>query len=148
MRVMSGIPILLSAAVLAFAADDPWAKVRELKSGTEVRVYKKGSAQPVNARMDELTDENLIVVLKTEQVAIAKDQIDRIDYRPAASRVMVDSKSTTTDPDTRPGPPGHGAATPGTSTSSGLSVGSKPDFETIYKRAAPAPKNAASPPKN
>jgi len=131
---------MLLAAVAVFAADDPWAKVKELKGGAELRVYKKGAAQPLLAKMDELTDDNLMVVVKSGQVAIARDQIERIDYRPAAGRVTKETKSKTTDPDTRPGPPGSGSPTPGTSVSSGIHVGSKPDFETIYKRPAPPPK--------
>jgi hypothetical protein len=78
---------------------------------------------------------------ESEQVAIPRQQIDRIDYRPSGGRrVTAESKSKTTDPDTRPAPPGYNSQTPGTSTSSGLSIGSKPDFETIYKRPVVAPK--------
>jgi len=55
---------MLLAAVAVFAADDPWAKVKELKGGAELRVYKKGAAQPLLAKMDELTDDNLMVVVK------------------------------------------------------------------------------------
>ena len=90
---MFRILLLLLAAASAMAADDPWVKVRDLKSGAELRVYKKGSPQPVLAKMDQLTDENLIVVVKTEQVAIAREQIDRIDYRPAKSRITCRTMS-------------------------------------------------------
>src|SRR5439155_23182426 len=133
------------AAVALVAADDPWAKVKDLKSGTELRVFKKGSAQPVLAKMDELTDDNLVIVVKNEQVAIPREQVDRVDYRPpqTKSRLTADTKSKVSDPDTTPGPPGHGSRTPTTSSSTGLNVGSKPDFETIYRRpasAAPAKK--------
>ncbi len=138
---MSRTLFFFLAAAVIFAADDPWKKVSELKGGTELRVFKKGSAQPVLARMDELTADNLVVVVKNEQVAIARDQIDRIDYRPAqkAGRVTAKSETKATEPDLTPGPPGHGSRVPGTSTSSGLSIGSKPDFETIYRRPAPPP---------
>lgn len=129
------------AAVGAFAADDPWKKVRDLKGGTEVRIYKKGSTQPVLARMDQLTDENLVVVVKNEQVAIHRDQIDRIDYRPAGkSRVTSETKSKVTDPDTRPGPMGSGSPAPGTTTSTSVGIGSKADFEEIYRRPTSPPK--------
>lgn len=138
---MSRTLLIFVTALAAFAADDPWAKVKDLKGGTELRVWKKGSAQPISAKMDELTDENLVVVVKSEQVAIKKDLIDRVDYRPAGgSRMTVDSKTKTTDPDTRPAPPGYGSRTPGTTSSSGISFGSKPDFETAYKRPLTAPK--------
>ncbi|MGI8991212.1 MAG: hypothetical protein ACR2I2_16735 [Bryobacteraceae bacterium] len=132
---------LFLAATLAFSADDAWSKVRELKTGTELRVLKKGAKQPVAAKMDEATDENLIVILKNEQVAIAKSDIERIDYRPAKSgRVTKETKTTTEVPGEK-GPvlgraPGKNGPT--TSTSSGISIGSKPDFETIYRRTGAA----------
>lgn len=132
--------LLFLAAVIALAADDPWTKVREIKSGTDPRIYKKASTQPILAKMDEATDENLLVVIKNRQTAIPRDQIDRLDYRPKASRVTKETKTTTTAPDPAPGPPGSVSATPGTSTTSSLSVGSLPDFETIYRRPSPAPK--------
>ena len=133
---MRGVLFFLLAAITAFAADDPWAKVRELKSGTELRIYKKGVTQPVLAKSDELTDDNLVVVVKNEQVAIARDQIDRIDYRPIkpGGRLTTETKTKTTEPDTSPRPPGFGSTVPGTSTSTSVGIGSKPDFELIYKR--------------
>jgi hypothetical protein len=138
---MPRLLLLFLAAVTALAADDPWAKVREIKSGTDLRVYKKASTQPILAKMDEATDENLLVVIKNRQTAIPREQIDRIDYRPTkGSRVKTETKTATTEPDTTPGPPGHGSTTPGSSTSSTVSVGSLPDFETIYRRPSPPPK--------
>jgi hypothetical protein len=137
------LPLCLALAL--FGAEDPWAKVKELKTGTELRVYKKGSAQPLLVKMDELTDENLVVINKNEQTAIARDLIDRIDYRPTGkSRVTRESKTTTTDAtgDPKaviPGPNPRGGGGPTTSSSSGLSIGSKPDFETAYRRPTGAP---------
>ena len=135
----------LCIASALFAADDPWAKVKELKSGTELRVFKKGSAQPLTVKMGDLTDENLIVINKNEQSAIARDLIDRIDYRPSGkSRLTTETKmatkDTTGDPKAViPAPNSRGAGSgPTTSTSTGLSVGSKPDFETVYRRPAAA----------
>lgn len=125
----------------AMGADNPWAKVRELKSGTELRIYKSGAKQPMLVKMDEATDENIIVVAKNEQVSIAKDQIDRIDYRPArtGSKVVKETTVTTTDPDlskvSAAGRPGetHGSSS---SSSTSFSTAPKPDFETIYRRSA------------
>src|ERR1019366_2921783 len=91
---MRKLVLLFCTALVAFAADDPWAKVKELKTGTELRVYKKGAAQPLLVKMDELTDDNLVVINKNEQTAITRDQIDRVDYRPSGkSRI---TKETTT----------------------------------------------------
>jgi hypothetical protein len=142
---MRKLVLLFCAALVAFAADDPWAKVKELKTGTELRVYKKGAAQPLLVQMDELTDDNLVVVDKKRQTAIARDQIDRVDYRPSGkSRLTRETTTKVTDsvgdpkaviPSPNPGVPGSS-----TSTSSNLSIGSKPDFETIYKRPPSPPK--------
>ncbi len=130
---------LLLAATAAFAADDAWSKVKELKSGTELRVFKKGSIQPILAKSDDVTEENLLIIVKNEETAIPKDQVDRVDYRPSKARVTTETKTKTTDPDTTPGPPGHGSLTPGSSTSTSVGIGSKPDFETIYRRPSPPP---------
>jgi hypothetical protein len=142
---MRKLALLFCAALMAFGADDPWAKLKELKTGTELRVYKKGAPQPLLVQMDELTDDNLVVIDKKKQTAIARDDIDRVDYRPPGkSRV---TKETTTkvsdsvgDPKAVIPSPNPGAPSSTTSTSSSLSIGSKPDFETIYKRPPSPPK--------
>src|SRR5450631_4636065 len=113
---MRKLALLFCAALVAFGADDPWAKLKELKTGTELRVYKKGAAQPLLVKMDELTDDNLVVINKHEQTAIPRDQIDRVDYRPAVkSRVTKETSTKVTDSATDPkaaipsphqGPPG------------------------------------------
>jgi hypothetical protein len=134
---------VVSTATLAFGADDPWAKVKDLKSGTELRVYKKGTSQPLLVKMDELTDENLMVVNKNAQVAVPKDQIDRVDFRPVKARMTKETRTTVSNGN-EAGPPAPGpyqsAGGPTTSTSTGVSFGSKPDFETIYRRPAGAAK--------
>ena len=145
---MSRLAILLLTAAVALAADDPWAKVKQLKSGSDIRVLKKGSMQPVLGKIDEANDENLILVVKNEQIAIPKDQIDRLDARPAqpGSRAV---KETTTS--TNQGNPAHepkagmnGMDKPeggsGYSSNTSVSFQGKPDFETIYRRPSPPPK--------
>jgi hypothetical protein len=129
---MRGLLLLLLAGLAAFGAGDDWAKVKALKTGAELRVYKKGSTQPIAAQMDELTDDSLIVIVKKTQTAIPKDQIDRIDARPSnGSKVK---KETTTKDTVEP----DGSAT--SSVSTGYSFDGKPGFETVYRRPAPAPK--------
>jgi hypothetical protein len=138
--------LILCAAAVAFGADDPWAKVKELKTGAELRVYKKGVLQPLNVKMDELTDESLVVLNKNTQIAIPRDQIERIDARPSGrTRTMTNTQTAeqnaATDPrSTIPGPnqpPGaiHAAST---TTSSGVTW-TKQDFETIYRKTAGSP---------
>jgi hypothetical protein len=130
------------AAATLFAADqNTWTKVKELKSGTEIRIVRKGVAQPIEAKLDEATDDNVIVVLKNEQKAIPKDEIERLDYRPKpGSRITRETKVTSDKPDTTP-PVGmdHGPNVPGQSSSSSVSIGSKPGYETIYRRQSGAP---------
>ena len=133
---MSRLLLFLFPALLVFAAADPWAKVKDLTTGTELRIYKVGGKQPIMAKMDQLTDESLVVIVKNEETAIPKEQIDRIDYRPEKGRRMTsETKATQDDPNartispTRPQP----ANVPGQSTSSSVNFG-KPDFETIYRK--------------
>jgi hypothetical protein len=128
---MRGLLLLILAGLAAFGADDEWTKVRALKTGAELRVYKKGSTQPVSAQMDELTDENLVVIVKKTQTAIPKEQIDRIDARPpGAGATKETTTKQTVDADGKEN----------TSTSSGYSFGGKPNFETVYRRPPSAPK--------
>jgi len=121
--------LIAFSALLAFAADDPWVKLKEIKSGTELRVFKRGSAQPLLVKMDEATDERLVIVNKTEQTSIAREEIDRVDARPSNKRpVTRETKAS-------------GGETAGSSgLSSSLSIGGKPDFETVYRRPTPPPK--------
>jgi hypothetical protein len=137
---MARFILLALAALTAFAADNPWDKVRELRTGTELRILKKGSRQPILATMDEANDERLIVVVKNEQKAIQKDDIDRIDFRPATkSKIAKETRTTQADTSqtSSVGPQPRGSE-PGPSTSTTTSFGgaSKPDFETIYRRTA------------
>ena len=126
-------------------SEDAWAKVRELKTGVELRIYKKGSMQPVLAKMDEADDERLVIIQKDEQVAIPKDQIDRIDYRPvkSAGKMTKETKTETKDNSAemaKPGPPTRSAG-PTFSSSTSYSSQGKPEFETIYRRTPAPPKN-------
>jgi len=134
---MRRILLLLFSALVAFGADDAWTKVKDIKSGTELRVFKRGVKQPILAKFDDLNDDNLIVATKNEQVAIAKDHIERIDYRPpkTGGRVTRETK-TTSEVDTKASSSTvpHNAPGLATSSSSSLSLGGKPDFETIYRR--------------
>ena len=139
---MRRLAIVLLSVAAAFAANDAWTKVKELKSGTEIRIYKHGTLKPIEGKLDEARDLDLVVVLKNEEVAVPKEAIDRLDYRPSkpGGRITSESKTKTDNPGAKP-PAGmaHGAAVPDTSYSSGLTIGSKPDFETIYRRAPTAP---------
>src|SRR5690606_24955919 len=80
---MRRLHLLLLAFTLAFGADDPWSRVQELERGVELRIFKKGSRQPVLAVLDRATERSVIIATKNRQLAISKDAIERIDQRPA-----------------------------------------------------------------
>jgi hypothetical protein len=132
--------LVLLISVACAAADDTWTKVRDLKTGTELRIFKKGAKQPVLAEMDEANQERIVVIVKNEQVAIPKDDIDRIDQRPKGGSRVTTQKTVKNSPPGNPSPSDQriGGRPPGPSSSSsgGLSIGPKPDFETVYRRTA------------
>jgi hypothetical protein len=138
---MPRILLLALASLTALAAaDSSWDKVRELKTGTELRIFKKGARQPVLGKMDEANEERVIVVVKNEEIAVQKDDIDRIDYRPAGKKGLTKETHTTQSDSTQttpagPQPPGTGSPLT-TSTTTSFGSGSKPDFETIYRRTS------------
>jgi len=140
---MRGLALVLLAAVTAFAADDPWTKVRDLKSGTELRIFKKGGLHPILAKMDEANPDSLIIVVKNEELAIPKDQIDRIDYRPlkTGGRVTKETRETVEGPDAKTAAESPNNI-PGETTSASTSyvINSQPDFQTIYRRPPPEAK--------
>ena len=127
-------------------ADDPWAKVKELKSGSELKLWKKGASQPIDAVYDDLGEEKLLVVLKNEQMAIPKDGIDRIDARPSTKKDKPKVESTVqkdiNNPSAIAAPPRDqkSRSIPGESTSASTNVSwGKPGFETVYRRMPVAP---------
>lgn len=135
--------ILLMAVAAAWAAEDAWSKVKALKTGTELRVYHMGSAKPVSAEMVELTDDNLVVIVKKTETAIKRVDIDRVEARPQGGRATMETVTKETSPDARSASEqqaGRGVDAPATTTSTSVSVGSKPDFEVVYRRASGAPR--------
>ena len=128
---MLKIFLLMLAATAAFAANDPWQKVKDLKSGSDLRVFRRGTTQPLLVQMGELTDDHLVVIDKKAEKAIPRDEIDRIDSRPPkATWVKEEKTGNTVSPD----------GSNSSSYSSGYSKGSRGDYETIYRRPAPPPK--------
>ena len=133
--------ILIAVASLsaAFAADDTWSKVKALESGAELRITKTGSRTPILAKFDVATEESIVIATKSEQVSIPKEQIEKIEARPkqTGSRVVRESTVHNNPVDKDTARPTAGATrTPGPtgSASSGLTIGGKPDFETVYRR--------------
>jgi hypothetical protein len=132
---MSRLALILIAAATLLAADNPWVKVKELPNRSELRIYRKSARQPLTATLADTTDEQIVVVVKNQQLTIAKDDIDRIDARPleGSKKPVVTTTEKTTDPDYTP-KPNASPAVPGTSSSSSVSFGGKPDFKTVYTR--------------
>ncbi|MFN7995053.1 MAG: hypothetical protein U0Q18_15705 [Bryobacteraceae bacterium] len=123
--------VLMLAGAAAFAADDAWQKVKDVKSGTELRVFRKGSSQPLQAQMGELTEGALVVIEKNAERAIPREEIDRIEARPPKSAWVKEEKTKdAVSPD----------GSNSSSYSSGYSKGPRGDFETIYRRHSPPPK--------
>lgn len=129
--------LLLLTAAAAFGAEDPWMKVRELKSGVELRIYKLNEQAPILAQLDQAGEESLIVITKNAQLSIPKQDIERIDYREARSQrrgkgVRVErkvaAKNAEVTNNTIPG------AT--TSVATGIRLPFRAHFETIYRRTA------------
>jgi hypothetical protein len=130
MRLLSTLLITLAA----LAADDPWTKVQDLQSGTEVRVTKTGAKQPLTGKFDQATEDKLLLVLKNEQVAIDKAEIERVEARPHKGGGVRRENRTTNDTRTaRPINPGQNPA-PQQSTSSNVTFEGKGDFEIVYRK--------------
>jgi hypothetical protein len=144
--------VILMAAVTAFAAENAWVKVERLKSGSELRIFKTKSSKPVLATMEKLTGDSLLVATKTEELAIPRDEILRIDARPAASGHHV---TTETKGSVGGAPAGSiqdreqsalpsGRMEGGGYSSSATFGGGKPDFVTVYRRTAASNKPVRS----
>ena len=126
----------LLLCLLAFFADDPWARVRDLKSGTELRIHPHNMAAPIKAQFGDTTDSSLIILIKNKQSATPKDEIDKIDYRPP--QILNITKTKNVDSAVIPRTP-YESRVPKTESSGGISFG-KPDFKTLYERAPSAKK--------
>jgi hypothetical protein len=115
-------PILFACAI-AWGVEDSWQKVKDLAAGSDIRVFKKGSTRAVSAKMASLVNGKLMVVVKKEQVAIDRADVERIDYHPPRGKgVKTESSATTVD--------GYGT---NTTWSSGTSW-TRDGWQTVYRR--------------
>lgn len=141
------VPFLL--ALPALAGDD-WEKVKDLASGSDLKIYERGSAQPKLAKFADATDSSLIIIVKNEQVAIPKAGIDRIEARPPAKKggkkvVQETHVDDPAKPSTDAGPHGPTAGpqsapgTPGYSSTTSIAFADNGEFSTVYRRASGAP---------
>lgn len=134
---MKWLATILVSAMLSTAADDPWAKVKDLKSGTAIRVVRTGEKSAVEAEFLDLTDERLILAIKKTQTSILREEIDRIEARASQKSYQRDSKVTNTDPNqqlARP-TPGRPVTPPLQSSGSGVTF-TRPGYELVYHKTA------------
>ncbi len=130
--------LLLLIGTAAWCASEGWGKVGEIKRGTELRIYQTSAKHPLSATMDEEREDAVVVIVKNAQIAIPKAEIERIDARSGRpeSRVSHETKSgRESRPSIAGAPQTWGRAA--SSTSATVKISSKPDFETVYRRAAP-----------
>ena len=151
------VPLLLS---LPASGSDDWDKVKELASGSDLKIYERGSAQPKLAKYADATDSSLIIIVKNEQVSITKEVIDRIEARPPLKKggKKVVRETRVDDPampssDAGPhgptaGPQRGAPGAPNYSSSTSILYGDNRDYSTVYRRAsrAPAQKSPANTP--
>jgi hypothetical protein len=117
---------VLLATSFALAADkdatsDSWEKVKNLKTGSDLRIYSTGAAEPVTAKFADVTGRKLPVIIKNAETAINKGEIERIDFQPPAGK-PVKTKTYDVNPD-------------GASLSMGKG-GSREGWQTVYQRPA------------
>jgi hypothetical protein len=124
--------IRLLVLLLLFA--DPWAAVRELKPGGDVRIYQTGEKKPVAAKFDSASEDALVILLKNGQVSIPKSRIERIEYRaPQPGRVSMETRRVVGTKEEAVQGRTKNSEAPPDSTSGGLKIVSRP-FETVYRR--------------
>lgn len=62
--------MILLAALAALRAGGPWARVRQLKTGSELRLYRNGAVEPALARFGDVGGDALPVIVKNARTAI------------------------------------------------------------------------------
>ncbi len=140
MRILSFF--LGTCLLVAEGPDADWRKVMALTRGTEVRIAVQGTKAPLEAKLDTVNDEAIVVVLRNEQRSILVEEIERLDFRNVSKtkKLTTDSKVSTDDTSANPIPPGQrlpGQSAVPRNMSSGTSVmlPSKAPWEPLYKRA-------------
>src|SRR6476620_9996728 len=101
--------VFFLATMTALSQDEGWSAVRQIESGTELRIYRKGEKKPLEGKMREAGEENLVVSVKKGQESVAKDQIERIDMRTQGSSYVKEKKGRE------------------------VTVHAKPHYKTIYR---------------
>jgi len=119
-RIVCGLWL---CCALVWGADE-WQKVKDLKTGSDLRIYKKGAVKRIEAKSGSVTESSVVVVMKNEEVAIQKADIVRVDFRPPATK-PTKSETRTKGVDA--------SGNPTDSLSGGLSWG-RDGWQTVFKR--------------
>jgi len=127
---------LLLFAALASGAEEPWAKVRELPGGSELRIYKTGAKSPLLATLYSASADALVVIVKNAQMSISKDRIERLDARPpqSGSRLSMETRKTIGTREAAATGRVKDSSLPPSSTAGSVKLKSRPGFETVYRR--------------
>ena len=113
---------LWMACAIAWGAEASWQKVKDLKIGSDIRVFRKDATMPVSGKSGGVTDDKLIIMIKKHQVSIDKADIDHIDYHPSWKAEKTES---------------HSVVTEGTGTTETYSSGtsfSRGSWQTVYQK--------------
>lgn len=131
MQGMKRAILMLACAAAVCAAGDSWDKVQQLKGGAALRIYKVNAQAPLTATLDRAGEQSLIVFTRNGQLSIPKEEIDRLDWRPAQ---RVDRTARVNRKVAPKGAEVTSNTMPGATTTVGVKLGKKAPFETIYRR--------------
>ena len=135
-RILKTAGALLLLVAAACAAEDSWDKVRQLASGSELRIYQTGSRKPVTARLYRVSGDSLVVIVKNFETAIPKDTVERLDWRPADSAARVDAEARRVVGTRESAVTGRSGESnvPARSTLGGIRIRPPREFQTVYRR--------------
>ena len=78
--LLAGLLLATAAHAQSTADPDPWAKVRALLSGVDLRVSTDG-ARPGIYKLDSVREDALILIRKNEQLSIQRADIKKIELQ-------------------------------------------------------------------
>lgn len=140
---MKWLLLVTGLCLAADPVDSDWRKVMELTRGTEVRIAVAGKKSPVEAKVDSINEEAIVIVLKDEQRSILVEEIERLDYRnlERTKKLTKESRVSTDDTSANPIPPGQrlpgqSAVPRNMSSTNTVTLPSKAPWEPLYKRAS------------
>lgn len=137
------LPLLFAVfalSVFAGPADSPkedWRTVMAIPSGMELRIFKTDGTPPIVALMDEANDERIVIVIKNEQQAVYRSEIERVESRAKeAGRTTRQTWVSKNQGDKNAPTPYTSKNTPGpaTTVSNKVTFGSKTPYALVYQR--------------